>query len=70
MASALARVGFLADPDTLLYAIGGWTGAQFEYNDLTDNPFFEPNETFWANGGSVGAGIERKWGQSWSLRAE
>jgi opacity protein-like surface antigen len=70
MASALMRVGFLADPDTLLYGIGGWTGAQFEYNDLTDNPFFEPNDSFWANGGSVGAGIERRFGPNWSLRAE
>lgn len=70
MASALMRVGLLADPDTLLYGSGGWTGAQFEYNDLTDNPFFEPKDSFWANGGSLGAGIERKFGPNWSLRAE
>jgi outer membrane immunogenic protein len=70
MASALMRVGVLADSDTLLYAIGGWTGAQFEYGDLTDNPFFEPKDTFWANGGSAGVGIERRFGASWSLRTE
>jgi opacity protein-like surface antigen len=70
MASALMRLGFLADPDTLVYGIAGWTGAQFEYNELTDNTFFEPKDTFWANGGSIGAGIERTFGPSWHLRAE
>ena len=57
MTSALLRAGALLDPATLLYAIGGWTGAQFDYQNLTNNNFFEPNETFWANGLSVGGGL-------------
>ena len=70
MLSALARAGVILDPATLLYAIGGWTGAKFDYQNLTNNTFFEPNEDFWANGISVGGGIERMIGSNWTLRAE
>jgi outer membrane immunogenic protein len=70
MVSALARAGFLVEPATLVYAIGGWTGASFEYHNLTDNPFFEPGESFWANGVSVGGGLERKLNPNWSVRVE
>ncbi len=70
MASALARAGFLVDPATLVYAIGGWTGASFEYHNLTSDPFFAPGESFWANGASVGGGLERKLNPNWSVRIE
>ena len=44
--------------------------AQFEARNLTDNPFYEPVETFWANGWTAGAGIERQIDLNWSVRAE
>ena len=46
MISALARAGWLADPTTMIYGLAGWTGAQFNYENLTDNPFFEPKDQF------------------------
>lgn len=70
MTSALVRAGVLVQPETLLYAIGGWTGAQFEYGMLTDNLFLETGQTFWASGATLGGGLEHKFGQNWSLRAE
>ena len=70
MTSVLLRAGFLLDDNTLLYGIGGWTGSQFEARNVTDNPFYQPVETFWANGWTAGAGIERKLDSSWSVRAE
>ena len=70
MASALMRAGVLLDPATLLYAIAGWTGGKFDYQDLVNNTFFEPNEYFWANGVSAGGGLERKITPNWALRAE
>jgi opacity protein-like surface antigen len=68
--SALARVGGLMDPSTLVYAIGGLTVAQFDYQNLTDNLFYQPGDRFWASGLSVGGGLERKIDQNWSVRAE
>ena len=62
--------GWLLDPTILLYGVAGWTGAEFEYENLTDNLFFQPKEEFWANGISVGGGIEKKLTPAWSLRAE
>ncbi|MEW6454014.1 MAG: hypothetical protein AB1490_25470 [Pseudomonadota bacterium] len=70
MLSVLARSGWLADPSTLVYAVGGWTLAKFEYHNVTDNLFYQPGETFWANGPSGGLGIERKIAANWSVRAE
>jgi opacity protein-like surface antigen len=70
MTSALLRAGVLLNDQTLVYAIGGWTGAQFEARNLTDNPFYQPVETFWANGWTAGGGIEHKLDSNWSVRAE
>jgi opacity protein-like surface antigen len=70
MASALLRAGVLLDDHTLLYGIGGWTLAQFESRNVTDNPFFQPTESFLSEGWTVGAGIERKLSANWSIRAE
>jgi len=70
MASALLRAGILLNEQTLVYGIVGWTGAQFEARNVTDNPFYQPVETFWANGWTAGAGIERKLDPNWSVRAE
>ena len=46
MSSALLRARLLLDSNTLLYGLGDWTLAQFEARNLTDNPFYQPNETF------------------------
>jgi outer membrane immunogenic protein len=70
MLSALTRAGVLLNPATLLYASGGWTGGRFDYQNLTNNTFFEPDEVFWANGVSAGGGLERMIGSNWTLRAE
>jgi outer membrane immunogenic protein len=70
MTSALLRAGILLNDQTLVYAVGGWTLAQFEARNATDNPFYQPVETFWANGWTAGAGIERKLDSNWSVRAE
>ena len=70
MISVLARGGLLLDPNTLAYALGGWTGAMFGYANLTDNLFFQPDERYWANGITVGGGLERKLGAQWSIRGE
>src|SRR5262245_52256327 len=70
MVSALARAGWLVDPRTLLYGLAGWTGAQFDYQNLTDNLFYQPGERFWANGVTVGVGAEKRLDASWALRGE
>lgn len=70
LASALLRAGVLLDDNTLLYGLGGWTFGRFEGRNVTDNPFYQPNETFWANGPTGGVGIERKLDSNWRLRAE
>ena len=54
----------------MVYVIGGWTGAHFEARNVTDNAFYQPSETFWANGWTAGAGVERKLSSNWSVRAE
>lgn len=70
LASALLRAGVLLDDNTLLYGLGGWTFGRFEARNVTDNPFYQPNETFWANGPTGGVGIERKLDSNWRMRAE
>jgi hypothetical protein len=62
MVSALARAGWLVDPTTMLYALAGYTGAQFNYENPTSLSF-EPNDQFWANGITVG-GLEEKLAQN------
>jgi outer membrane immunogenic protein len=66
----LLRAGVLLNEQTLVYGTGGWTIAQFEVRNVTENPFFQPVETFLANGWTAGVGIERKLDSNWSIRAE
>ena len=70
MLSALARAGWLADPTTMLYGLAGWTGAQVNFDDVTNDTFFEPKNQFWANGLTVGGGVEKKLSPNWSTRLE
>jgi len=65
MASALARIGWLIRPNTMLYGLAGWTFAHFD----TDNQFLGVTG-FDADELSVGTGIEKKIGPDWSIRAE
>ncbi|APG08149.1 hypothetical protein BKD09_07395 [Bradyrhizobium japonicum] len=70
LASGLLRAGVLLDDRTMLYGLGGWTFAQLENRNVTDNPFYQPTERLWANGPTGGVGIERKLDPNWRLRAE
>jgi outer membrane immunogenic protein len=70
MVSALARAGLLVSPTTLAYGLVGWTGAQFEYQNLTDNLFYQPEDSFWANGITFGGGAEQKLASNWNICAE
>lgn len=70
LGSVLFRAGLLLDDNTLLYGLGGWTFGRFEARNVTDNPFYQPNEAFWASGPTGGVGIERKLDSNWRLRAE
>jgi outer membrane immunogenic protein len=60
----------LVGPDLLLYGLAGWTGASFDYQNLTDNLFFQADNNFWANGATFGGGAEHKVGPNWTVRAE
>jgi opacity protein-like surface antigen len=60
MVSALARAGWLIDPRDLIYVIGGWSYGHFTSFD----------RVFALNGPTVGAGIERQLGRSWTVKAE
>ncbi|WP_338317571.1 outer membrane protein, partial [Bradyrhizobium ottawaense] len=70
MASALLRGGVLLDDRTLVYGLGGWTYARFESRNITDNAFYQPNESFSASGPTGGFGIEHQLDFNWRVRAE
>jgi outer membrane immunogenic protein len=67
MASALARMGVLIRPNTMLYGLAGLTFAHF---DVVKGDGPSEVTSFDAHGFSVGAGIEKKIGPDWSIRAE
>lgn len=60
--SALAKGGFLVDPYSLIYILGGWSYANLEAASV--------QASFGANGVTIGAGIERRMSPVWSLKAE
>ena len=68
--SILGRAGLLLDDKTLVYAIGGWTLADFQTRNLEDNSFYQTPQSFHASGWTAGAGLERKIDARWSARAE
>lgn len=70
MVSILGRVGLVLGDKTLLYAIGGWTLADFQTRNLEDNSFYQTPQSFRASGWTAGGGIERKLDAHWSARAE
>lgn len=74
MLTGLLRGGFLVDQATLLYAVAGWTVAQFNipsyaYNGRFDD-FINSAGGVTMNGPTVGLGIERKIDKNWSILAE
>lgn len=69
-ATALGRLGFLIDPETLIYGLGGWSLAEFQSQNLTDNTFYQPDGRFRSDGWVAGAGIERRVTGGWTIRAE
>jgi outer membrane immunogenic protein len=65
-----ARLGWLATPDTLWYALVAYTQAQYELSDnvgLFDEIGFDVDEF---DGWTVGLGVETRLTSNWSLKAE
>jgi opacity protein-like surface antigen len=62
MVSLLARVGYLIDPQDLIYVIGGYTYGRFSSGGGFD--------WFGMNGATIGGGFERQMWDGWSIRAE
>jgi outer membrane immunogenic protein len=60
--SAGGRLGYLVNPNTLIYALAAYTEANFDLPAGVKNPTFA--------GYSVGGGFETKLGGSWFLKAE
>jgi opacity protein-like surface antigen len=59
--SALARIGLLLDPVDLVYVIGGYTYARFDFLN---------NFGFGMNAGTIGGGWERQIVRGWTVRVE
>jgi outer membrane immunogenic protein len=74
------RVGALIDPSTLIYLTGGLAVGRFEFTDtstatvnlagVTATASIVTSESTTRLGGTVGAGIERKFSPNWSAKAE
>ena len=72
-ASALARVGFLASDNMLVYGIGGWTIAAFAWDNIRTGGFDNnmiPSATVIASAPTVGGGIEFRLSPHWTLKSE
>lgn len=54
------RVGWLADPDTLIYGLVGWTWTEFNGKFSGDAAGLADDYDFDADGLTVGAGIETR----------
>jgi opacity protein-like surface antigen len=54
-------MGVLLDPVDLVYVIGGYTYARFDYLN---------NFAFGMNGGTIGGGWERQFARGWTVRIE
>src|SRR5262249_7975944 len=66
--AVVGRVGWLYDPQTLLYALGGVTFGNFVLPD-SENPVGRKRSQ-WEVGYTVGAGGEYRISRNWSLRGE
>jgi opacity protein-like surface antigen len=68
MFALVGRVGYLATPNMLVYALGGGTIGNFVVPDSQDPRGGDRSQ--WEFGFTVGAGLEHKLTQHWSVRAE
>lgn len=66
----IGRAGFLAQPDLLLYGLGGLEFGHFTDQDLFQSRFQGADGGIWATGYTLGAGAEWKLSDHWSLRGE
>jgi outer membrane immunogenic protein len=68
------RAGFAPTENFLIFGLVGWTWADidtdFRMRDENGDTLFHNSDTFNANGISFGGGVEWKWTDSVSLRAE
>lgn len=72
-----ARAGFLATPQTLIYATGGFAFANTKFSTLTQySPVPNPTFTYGGSadetntGWTVGAGVEWSFAPNWTVKAE
>jgi len=72
--SAIARVGYLTQPNILVYGLFGATEGNFIISDFTAfnniNSTTPSNKSLWKLGYSAGGGIEHKFNSNWSAIAE
>jgi opacity protein-like surface antigen len=68
--SFILRGGILVKPTWLLYLLAGGTEGNFVINNSDFDSFNEQNRGQWDLGYTVGGGVEHKFNQNWSLRAE
>lgn len=66
--SVVARAGFLARPDTLVYGLVGPSDGNFVIPNSTESTLFNKNQ--WKLGVNAGVGVEHKFNNNWSLLAE
>jgi outer membrane immunogenic protein len=68
------RAGFAPTQNLLIYGLVGWTWADidtdFRLRDENGDTLFHNSDTFNANGLTFGGGLEWRWTESVSLRAE
>lgn len=67
-AGLVGRAGFLVRPNLLLYGLAGLEFGHFIFPDA-DDAFGSANRN-WASGYTAGAGLEARYDDHWSLRAE
>lgn len=66
--SAVARLGYLVEPDLMVYGFGGWSGQQV--NTTITGSSNAVGTTRFASGFTVGIGAEYALTSSWFLRGE
>jgi opacity protein-like surface antigen len=68
MVTAVGRAGYLVDPSTLVYVLGGGVVGDFVAPSRGDDSFRQRNQ--WVLGYTVGIGGERHFTPNWSVRGE
>jgi outer membrane immunogenic protein len=68
--SAGGRVGYLFSPETLVYGLGAYTSQSITVNGVLIGNMLPFNQSLDAGGWSVGAGLETRLRDNWSLKLE